>query len=304
MWVSPRRIGSVLVAALVMFFGVPHGHSDTNVALAQVTTNTALQIAEGQRLVRVQSQIQRSAAPGQRLHVVAFPVIGAYGITRNLTAFGVVPVMNKRMRIDTPDGEITRGPHGLGDVRAFGRYTFLREDGPGTMLRFATFAGVEAPTGRNEDSDEFGPIPQPLQLGSGSWDPFGGLMFTYHQLQWQFDAVATFERNTTANDFQFGDRFQFDTVVKRRLLPTDLDGASWFLFGNLETNLVHRGRNQMGGQVDDDSGGTVWYISPALQFVTARFVIDAAVQIPVVQDLNGDALEDDFILTLSTRFNF
>lgn len=303
------RASSLLYRALagvvLLLAGVVH-LVDTQMpaSYAQVTTNTALQIGKGQGVVRLQGRLQRATAPGQRLYVTAFPVVGAYGLTPNLTVFGILPVVNKRLRVYTPGGSRIRGTRGVADVRAFARYTIYRRDGAGTMLRFAPFAGVEGPTGRSTQTDDLGRLPRPLQLGSSSVDPFGGLIFTWHQLNWQFDATASYERNTTADNFQFGDIARVDAVVKRRLLPTDLSGATWFLFGNLETSLIHEGQHERAGGPVTDSGGTTWFVTPAVQYVTRRIVVDAAVQVPAVQDMNGDALEDDIIIILSTRFNF
>jgi len=46
------------------------------------------------------------------------------------------------------------------------------------------------------------------------------------------------------------------------------------------------------------------FLTPGIQYVTKRIVVEAAVQVPVVQDLNGNALENDFIGILSFRVNF
>jgi len=44
--------------------------------------------------------------------------------------------------------------------------------------------------------------------------------------------------------------------------------------------------------------------SPGAQYITKRWIVEGAVQIPVSQDLNGTALENDFIARASARFNF
>jgi hypothetical protein len=72
----------------------------------------------------------------------------------------------------------------------------------------------------------------------------------------------------------------------------------------LESNLIWQDRNEIGGRSDPNSGGTTWFLAPGIQYVTRRVVIEGAVQLPVVQNLNGDALENDFITTLSFRVNF
>ena len=52
------------------------------------------------------------------------------------------------------------------------------------------------------------------------------------------------------------------------------------------------------------SGGTTLFLVPGLQYVTRRWIVEAAVQLPVVQDLNGTALENDYIVRAGFRFNF
>jgi hypothetical protein len=72
----------------------------------------------------------------------------------------------------------------------------------------------------------------------------------------------------------------------------------------VESNLIWQDKNEVNGVEDDNSGGVTWYLAPGVQYVTRRTVAEFAVQIPVVQNLNGSGLENDFIATLSFRMNF
>ena len=76
------------------------------------------------------------------------------------------------------------------------------------------------------------------------------------------------------------------------------------MYGVLETNLVYRDKNEMNGITDDDSGGTTLYLSPGLQYVSKRWIIEGVVQLPVVQNLHGDALENEYVMRAGIRFNF
>ena len=67
--------------------------------------------------------------------------------------------------------------------------------------------------------------------------------------------------------------------------------------------MIWQDRNQASGNEIADSGGVTWYVVPGLQYVTVRFTIEAGVQIPLVQDLGGNALKNDFIAILSARMN-
>lgn len=63
-------------------------------------------------------------------------------------------------------------------MRFLARYTAYQWDRPGETVRFTPFAGLEVPTSEDNDRDEPGPLPQTLQLGSGSRDPIVGTAMT------------------------------------------------------------------------------------------------------------------------------
>ena len=277
-------------------------------ARAQITTNTALPVGKGEGIVRLQSKIIRSTgdpSPMDRdLRVLAFPLVGVYGVTAKLTLFGIVPILDKNLEVTTPQGRLTRKTSGLADVRFFARYTVFQANRRGQTMRLAPFAGVELPTGTDDAVDALGRLPGPLQLGSGSWDPFMGLVFSRQSFAWQVDVSASYKFTTGTNDFQFGDEVRLDVATKVRLLPRHLSGGlPSFLYANAETNLIWQDENHSGGAVDLNSGGATWYLAPGLQYVTKRIILEAAVQLPVVQDLNGLALENNVITTLSLRLN-
>lgn len=274
---------------------------------AQITTNTALPVTEGQGIFRVQSKVIRATAGGAmnpELTVYGFPIVGVYGVTPDWAVFGVVPILDKNLDVTTPQGRVERGPTGLADARVFVRHTAWTRDRAGQTQRLAPLAGVELPTGDDDATDELGRLPPPLQLGSGSWDPFAGLVFTWQTLQWQIDISPVYQLNTAANDIEFGDEARLDVASKYRLwIHERPQGVPGFFYANLETNLIWRSKNEIGGQDDPNSGGTIWFVAPGLQYITRRIVVEGAVQLPVVKNLNGTALEEDFITTLSLRVN-
>lgn len=276
---------------------------------AQITTNTALPVAKGEVILRLQSRILRSTGDptsmDRDLTVVAFPIVGVFGVHPRLALFGVVPIISKNMDISGTQGRFTRSTFGIGDVRFFARYTAFQKNQRGQTIRIAPFLGIEAPTGNDGEVDEFGRFPQPFQLGSGSWDPFTGVVFTWQTLDWQIDASPSYTFYSKANDFQFGEVARFDVALKYRLLPRTLSGrVGGFFYVNLESNLLWRGRNQVSGAEDVNSGGTTWYLAPGFQYITRRFVIEAAVQLPAAEDLGGTAVENDFVTIVSTRVKF
>ena len=271
--------------------------------------NTALPVAEGEFVFREQFILDQSGADPSdadrdRTAWVLVSVLG-YGANSDLALFGVVPYVDRSLDITQGSARRTRSASGLGDISVFGRYTVFRRDWPGRTLRVAPFTGLELPTGDDDETDSFGRLPASVQPGSGSWDPFGGVVLSYQTLDFEVDAQASYRANTKANDFEFGDVARLDGALQYRLWPRELgSGVPGFLYGVLEANLIHRDKDQVSGTNDPDSGGLSLFILPGLQYVTKRWIVETGVQIPVVQDLNGTALEKDTIFRAGFRLNF
>ena len=251
---------------------------------APETFNTALPVAKGEFVFREQFFYKKASddpSPADREveNLGAISVLG-YGVTSDLAVFGVLPYLDKELDMTTPGGQrVTRSTNGIGDARLFGRYTVFKNNFPGGNFRVAPFAGIELPTGDDDDSDSLGTLPATLQLGSGSWDPFGGVVATYQTLDYQIDVSAGYEVNTEANDFEFGDLARFDASLQYRLWPRELSGGlPGFLYGVLEGNLIYQGKNEIDGSEDPNSGGTTLFVDPGLQYVTKRWILEAIVQ--------------------------
>ncbi len=297
------------VACSLAFMSLVAGLPDVAWAGAQ-TFNTALPVAPGEGVFRGQFvAIKRSDDPTRAdrdLTVLGGVSVLGYGVTGDLTLFGVLPYLHKELELTTPAGaRIERDTSGIGDLRAFARYTVFHDDAPGRTFRIAPFAGVEAPTGDDDERDRLGRLPQPLQLGSGSWDPFFGVVGTWQTLDYEVDAQLAYEVNTEANDFEFGDVFRADASLQYRLWPRQLGpGVPAFFYGVIEANLIHQDENEVDGVEDPDSGGTTLFLSPGVQYVTKRWVLEGVMQVPAFQDLNGTALQDDWTVRAGFRVNF
>ena len=279
------------------------------VQAAPQSFNTALPVAQGEFVFRGQFVLDQSGddpsgADRDRTAWALVSVLG-YGVTPGLALFGVVPYVDKNLELTQGGARRERSASGLGDISLFGRYTVFRQDWPGRTLRIAPFAGLELPTGEDDESDGLGRLPPSVQPGSGSWDPFGGTVLTYQTLDFQIDAQASYKANTEANNFEFGDVARLDGSLQYRLWPRELGaGVPGFLYGVLEANLIHQDKNQVGGFDDPNSGGLSLFILLGLQYVTKRWIVEAGVQTPAFQDLNGTALEKDYILRAGFRLNF
>jgi hypothetical protein len=276
---------------------------------APIIFNTALPVHEGGWVLREQFVLSKNADdpdPGNRNMRVSGPIsVLGYGVTRDVALFGILPYFDKRLDLNVASQRISRGDEGIGDLTLIGRYTAYASDVPGRTFRVAPFLGVKAPTGRDDAQDRLGRLPPPIQLGSGSWDALGGVVATYQTLAYQIDSQLSYKANREANGFRFGNVANLDISFQYRLWPRTLgSGVPAFLYGVLEANLVRAEKNRIGGVDDPNSGGTTLFLSPGLQYVTQKWILEAGVQIPVVQNLNGAALKNDYILNAGFRVNF
>ncbi|MCH7936526.1 MAG: hypothetical protein IH994_05460, partial [Proteobacteria bacterium] len=151
----PSPISKAWTAIALFVFGWPGA-----AGAAPETFNTALPVAKGEFIFREQVVLDQSGddpsgAERDRTAWSAISVLG-YGVNSDLALFGVVPYVDKRIEFSSAP---TRSARGLGDISLFGRYTAFKRNFRGGSFRIAPFAGVELPTGDDDQSDSFGLLP-------------------------------------------------------------------------------------------------------------------------------------------------
>lgn len=269
---------------------------------APINTDTALPVHEGGLIWREQLRFTKAQDSVRDLEVFALPSVLVYGVTEKFALIGALPWLDKSLNM----GGVERGDDGFGDAMLLGRYQVFQADGIGETFRAQVLAGLKFPTGRDDARDSLGLLPQPLQLGSGSYDPILGGVFTWQRLQWQADFDLGYKFNTSANDFQFGDTLTHNASFQYRLSPRTLpdEGIPSFVYGVLELNGIWADRSEASGQDIAASGGYTLLLSPGLQYVTTRWVAEVSVQVPIIQDLNGSQTEIDYVLAAGFRIQF
>lgn len=295
----PMLVGALLLTSVSVVQSAPN------------TFNTALPVAEGQYLWREQLVLRERSDNGPMDRDVSVQALGSvlgYGVTSRFAVFGMVPYFfNKELDFTTPMGRIERDTDGFGDISLFGRYTLYKKDFTGSTFRIAPVFGLTAPTGDDNDRDRFGELPRPLQTGDGAWDGFAGVVTTYQTLQYQVDGQLLYRENGRHDGFARGDEARFDASLQYRIWPRSMKGVPGtpgFIYALLESNVIHREREETGRGTDADSGGTQWLLAPGLQYVSRRWIVEGTVQLPVAEDFNGDAIEDDYIVRVGFRRSF
>ena len=294
-------------ALVLAFIGAVGGSADA--WGAPITFNTAMPVPKGvfvfrEQFIVVQSGDDPSGADRDRTALAAVSVLG-YGVSGKLAVFGVLPYVDKALDISVGGVRQNRSTRGLGDLTLFGRYTVYQDDQPGRTFRVAPFVGVKAPTGKDDETDALGRLPPSVQISTGAWDVFGGGVVTYQTLDFQIDSQLSYRANGEANNFKASNVARLDASLQYRLWPRTLGGGvPGFLYGVLEAGLVYQDSDQVSGIDDPNSGGTTLFLTPGLQYVTKRWIVEGGVQVPVVQNLNGSALENDYVVRAGFRFNF
>lgn len=302
---NPRLVAaSVLAGTLLTAGAIP-------ILAAPNTFNTALPVAQGQFIWREQLILRERSDDGPMNRKVSIKASGSvlgYGVTPRLAVFGIAPYFfNKELEVSTPIGRIKRDTAGFGDISLFGRYTLYQNDFTGGTFRVAPVFGVTAPTGDDDDRDRFGELQRPLQTGDGAWDGFAGVVATYQTLQAQLDAQILYRNNGRHDGFARGDVSRFDNSLQYRIWPRRLksgSGTPGFVYALLESNLIHRERDEVGRGRNADSGGTQWLLAPGLQYVSRNWIVEGTVQLPVAEDPRGDAIMDDYTARVGFRRNF
>lgn len=295
---------------MLLTLGFVLGVSLAPLSAGPITFNTALPVHAGEWIVRQQTIWLRATDDpgplGRELDVFVALAVVVYGPNSRVALFAFEPLLSKQIEVMTPAGRVTRATTGFGDLTAVARVTALAVDRPGETIRLAPFAGLKLPTGRDDEADGLGRLPQPLQLGSGSWDPLLGTVLTWQTLRWELDASMSYQRRMEAKGFKAGDESRGEASFQYRLVPSGAlgSGVPSYVYAVVESSAVWRGRNRLAGVQDPDSGGFTWYVAPGLQRVTLRTVLEAAVQIPVVKHTNGFGLREDFTGLLSLRVSF
>ena len=299
------------MTAMKIFFIIcincPLLFSSVAVTAAPITFNTALPVAKGQFLLREQLILNRSgndpsAANRQRNENALVTTLG-YSFTPRWAAFISLPYRDIQLNLDMSGQGISRQNKGWGDLNAFLRYTAYQYDQPGQTFRLAPFFGLKAPTAETQVRDERGILPPPVQRSSGSWDYFGGFVITWQTLTRQLDMQLSYRATNEANGFEAGNSFSVNASYQHRLWYSQNTALPDYLYGVLEVNLLNQQENRVNGIKDPNSNGKRLFFSPGIQYVNKRWIFETAIQVPVSQQLNGQALENDYVLRAGFRVN-
>jgi len=282
---------------------------NTSIYSAPITFNTALPISRGEFIVRQQFIIKKLSqdtnSPSSldlKLEETKLVSTIVYGVTPDLTLFATLPLVNRELK-NTNQGR--RETKGIGDSQIVMRYTIFKNDFQGGSFRIAPFIGARLSTGQTAKKDQFGVLPMSVQPGMGTGAEIAGIVATYANYDWELDGQLSYVNNHSSNNVDFGNQVKADVSFQYRLFPIKLsENQDYFINGVIEFNTIDKGRNSIAGLDDAKSGGISYLISPGIQFISERYILEAVIQVPIKQPDRGAFLELDQILRIGFRINF
>lgn len=272
---------------------------------------TGIKLSERYTLLdQVYQGTSKRTNPGAKEEHWTTELTGFYGVTPDFMVMTVVPFKNGNTSgelMQNPDGTLdldTGGAgraSGLGDVALMGRYTFLKQENPGTTNIMAGVFGIKFPTGRTnvKTADSADYLDSHLQPGTGSTDFLLGLSFSHslEQLSVSANLLGTITTKGKFGDMthEFGNSLNYDVTGKYRAYPEAFSPRKPQLFFALGINGEAREREKIAGYTDPDSGGNTVYLAPGVQVSLApHWVIEISYQHAIHHNLNGTQLGETY----------
>lgn len=283
--VAPRKLRAIMGACVCLLCGAQG-------VLGQEAINTPAptQPGAGNWVVREQVRFMwyedLPNDPGGSVRDMTLLTIIQHGITGSLSAELSLPLIGRQRSADDPaaaDGSA----RGLGDISAGLKLRLWQADtGAVDTMRLSVFGNVEMPTGHDEfSSDSFDPT-----IGA-TFMAISGRHGFNQALSWKFTTGDLAEPIGPGESLS--DLLKFDSAYLYRLSPaeytSELRAAT---YGVVELNGFY-----------ETNGDLQVFLSPGILYEAPRFALEAAIQIPVYQDVDHRA-ESTFGFVLGLRILF
>ena len=216
----------------------------------------------------------------------------SYGFSDRLSLTARVPLSWRHLVATAPDAE-PESVHtsGLSDPEIFAQLRLWASPLTSPVGRRATIslvAGVKTPWGENDVVQEGVRVDEHVQPGTGSTDAFGSLVFLYliDRRSALFASAGYRGTGTNGYGYRYGSSFTSNLAYEHKL-GGRLDGV-------VELNFRHAAKDRVDdqGTLDDDTGGSLLYVTPRLLVSLGHgLVLRAGAQIPLARSLNGHQVE-------------
>jgi hypothetical protein len=220
----------------------------------------------------------------------------AYGLNDRVGLFARLPYSERDLVEKSEDGTEHTHTSGWSDPEFSGQlrlWSSPMEGDVGTRASVFLVGGVKTAWGEDDLTRKGERLDEHVQPGTGSTDIFGGVAASY-QLNPRSALFSSVQyRETGRNDagYRYGNALLANFAYEHKL------GSRWDMV--VEFNYRNAGRDEIdhSGEVDPDTGGTMYFVTPRVLFDAGHgWVFRASAQLPVTQSgLNGFQDEDAVI---------
>ncbi|GIV03290.1 MAG: hypothetical protein KatS3mg015_2120 [Fimbriimonadales bacterium] len=203
--------------------------------------------------------------------------------------------------------KIWRRYSGMGDAILLGRYAVGTLGAPGVALQ--AVGGLRIPTGEARpdwtwtarNGEEIAVRDPVLQPGQGQWDPVLGLRFdgASGRVNWFGSALYRLSTGPNRYAYRFGSELQ---VIAGGACTLE---KNWDM--SLKLNYIHTDMDtdfRKGGPVQN-TGGDWLYLTPGFRYKwDATSSTELSVMIPLYRRTNGNILNPEFVLNLTSSYSF
>lgn len=197
----------------------------------------------------------------------------------------------------------TFDPDGFTDLWLTGKYRFYQ--GPAGQI--ALIGGIKFPTGDSRLTNSAGEQVEPAATaGTGAWDGMAGLAYTVPlNAALTLDASALYTFRGERYDYRLGDRLDVGTSLAWRVCGDATTYPQVSLVAEATLRHVEESEQASEPHHSGGTGGTVLFLSPGVKMSFSQAcAANLGVQLPVVQDLNGNQVETDFRVIAGISFSF
>ena len=239
-------------------------------------------------------------------------LFASWAPTSRITVASRLPYKWIRVRERSEDGHLegTHRNEGLGDLSLFGTAVLWRNRSvlPSTWIEGRAL--LKLPTGEDDKKVDGEEDPH-LQPGTGSWDWGLGLAGSHHMERGALYGSVFYRFNNKGSfDYQYGDVFLATVAFTSE--PIALGGLAGgrMLRAGSELNFRYAGYDDSHGERYDDSGGSIFYVSPflSLSVFPGAEVHSPSLLLTVRQPLGSSSLhgdqEEHAVYSLGLRWPF
>lgn len=231
--------------------------------------------------------------------------------------------MNKDMSMHKRDGDKTRmQSQGAGDTMIMTKTLLLADDPLIPTNQVSLLLGLSLPTG-SIDQDERGELlPYSMQLGSGTFDPFVGILYEGSRTPFWWGSNISYLARVHENykSYNLGDQFRYDFYGMYQL-RYDLVGELQIngkYAGDIEGQAREIEQDGIGHVMNnpsqpfksnlfdpDNYGGTTIDLTAGIQWQPFHnHILNVQFSFPLFQNLHGTQLERDFNTTITYYVEF